>query len=258
MMNNHPQIVQGYVTHERLSPRTHSIKSRTFYLRVPIRSIFYATPNDKPQWGNWIFGINRKSLISLNDEDHGSGGNIKIWLKNILIEHELENVIDGEIWLVCFPRVLGYQFKPVSFWFCENKLGELVAVLAEVHNTFGEHHTYVLKPPLGHAVFKIGDVISTPKCFYVSPFLSVTGHYQFQFNYDKTTKRDFARIDYFTDQLVLKTLMTGVATPLTTRAALRVLFKYPFISLRIITQIHLNALVLWAKKIPLTLSERNK
>jgi uncharacterized protein len=258
MMNNHPQIVQGYVTHERLSPRTHSIKSRTFYLRVPIRSIFYATPNDKPQWGNWIFGINRKSLISLNDEDHGSGGNIKIWLKNILIEHELENVIDGEIWLVCFPRVLGYQFKPVSFWFCENKLGELVAVLAEVHNTFGEHHTYVLKPPLGHAVFKIGDVISTPKCFYVSPFLSVTGHYQFQFNYDKKTKRDFARIDYFTDQLVLKTLMTGVATPLTTRAALRVLFKYPFISLRIITQIHLNALVLWAKKIPLTLSERNK
>ena len=258
MMRNQPQIVQGYVTHERLSPKAHALKSRTFYVRVPIRSIFYATSNDKPQWGNWIFGINRKSLISLNDEDHGSGESIKRWLNRMLTEHELENIADGEIWLVCFPRVLGYQFKPVSLWFCENKLGELVAVFAEVHNTFGQHHTYVLRPPLGHEFFKTGDVISTPKCFYVSPFLSVTGHYQFQFHYDKKTKRDFSRIDYYTDQLVLKTLMTGVAAPLTRHSALKALVTHPFISLKIITQIHLNALVLWAKKIPLTLSERNK
>ncbi|MDA1332362.1 MAG: DUF1365 domain-containing protein [Proteobacteria bacterium] len=257
-MKNSPQLVEGYVTHERISPRIHSLTSKAFYLRVPIRSIFYTCKQDKPKWGNWVFGINRKSLISLRDEDHGFGDNIKNWLAETLKKNKLEKTVDGEIWLVCFPRVLGYQFKPVSFWYCENKNNELVAVFAEVHNTFGERHTYILKPKSGETYFKIGDVISTPKSFYVSPFLSVTGHYQFQFNYDQKTKRDFARIDYFSDRLILKTYMTGIAAPLTTFSALKSLIKFPFISFKIITQIHLNAFILWIKKIPLTLSERNK
>jgi len=86
----------------------------------------------------------------------------------------------------------------------------------------------------------------------------ISGHYQFQFHYDQNTNRDFSRIDYYTDQLILKTYMTGVAAPLTNNSALKVLLKYPFITLKIIIQIHLNAVILWAKKIPLTLSERHK
>jgi DUF1365 family protein len=115
-----------------------------------------------------------------------------------------------------------------------------------------------LRPKTNQRRFKPGDVISTPKSFFVSPFLSISGHYQFQFHYDQNTNRDFSRIDYYTDQLILKTYMTGVAAPLTNNSALKVLLKYPFITLKIIIQIHLNAVILWAKKIPLTLSERHK
>ena len=86
----------------------------------------------------------------------------------------------------------------------------------------------------------------------------VIGHYEFQFNFDRTTARDFSRIDYYTDKLILKTYMTGKALPLTNLSALKVILKYPFITLKIIIQIHLNAFILWTKKIPLTLSERNK
>ena len=257
-MKNSPQIVEGYVSHERVSPRIHSLKSKTFYLRIPIRSLLLDRDRNQPSHGNWIFGINRKSLISIHNEDHGSGDNIKNWLSETLKNNNLEDTVDGEIWLTCFPRVMGYQFKPVSFWFCENKDNELVAVLAEVHNTFGERHTYVLRPKTNQRRFKPGDVISTPKSFFVSPFLSISGHYEFQFHYDRNTNRDFSRIDYYTDQLILKTYMTGVAAPLTNNSALKVLLKYPFITLKIIIQIHLNAVILWAKKIPLTLSERHK
>ncbi|MBA4739927.1 MAG: DUF1365 domain-containing protein [Burkholderiales bacterium] len=257
-MENYPQIVEGYVSHERVSPRAHALTSKTFYLRIPIRSVLLNTEGRQSSYGNWIFGINRKSLISIHDKDHGSGNNIKSWLSETLKKNTLKDVVDGEIWLVCFPRVMGYQFKPVSFWFCENSNRELVAVLAEVHNTFGERHTYILKPEIGRRRFDSGDVISTPKSFYVSPFLSVKGHYQFQFNYNPTTHRDFSRIDYYTDELILKTYMTGIAVPLTNLSALKAILKYPFITLKIIIQIHCNALILWVKKIPLTLSERNK
>jgi DUF1365 family protein len=146
----------------------------------------------------------------------------------------------------------------VSFWFFENKEKELVAVFAEVHNTFGERHTYVLKPSENERTFQPGEIISTLKSFYVSPFFSIRGHYQFQFNFDYETRRDFARIDYLTDQMMLKTFMTGITKPLTSFLALKVLVKYPFMTLKIVAQIHLNALTLWLKKIPLTLSERNK
>ncbi|MDC1311569.1 DUF1365 domain-containing protein [Burkholderiales bacterium] len=257
-MKNLPQIVRGYVSHERLSPRTHTLMSKTFYLRLPIQSILSSTDQSQVIYGNWIFGINRTSLISIHDKDHGSGNSIKTWLSETLKENNLDSVVDGEIWLTCFPRILGYQFKPVSFWFCENKNHELVAVFAEVHNTFGERHTYVLKPQNGQQRFKPGDIISTPKSFYVSPFLSVAGHYKFQFNYDQTTRRDYSRIDYYNEGLILKTYITGLTDQLTNLNALNALLKYPFMALKIIIQIHFNAFILWTKKIPLTLSERNK
>jgi DUF1365 family protein len=257
-MKNSTQIVEGYVSHKRVSPRIHTLKSKTFYLRVPIKSLLLDRDRNESSQGNWIFGINRKSLISIRNEDHGSGGDIRNWLSETLKKNGLDNIVDGEIWLTCFPRVMGHQFKPVSFWFCENKNSDLVAVLAEVHNTFGERHTYVLQPETGQRRFFPGDIISKPKSFYVSPFLSISGHYQFQFHYDRTSNRDFSRIDYYTDQLMLKTYMTGIAAPLTNSSALKVLLKYPFLTLKIIIQIHLNAFILWTKKIPLTLSERHK
>ena len=258
-MSNKPQIITGHVFHERLHPRAHKLKNQVFYLRVPIRTLLKTTNSfDKKCWGNAILGINRKALISVNARDHGDGSGLSVWPEQILKDHGLLNLVDGEIWLSCFPRVLGYQFKPVSFWFCENKAEHLVAILVEVHNTFGERHTYVLTPKKGRAVIGFGETKIATKTFYVSPFLSVEGHYEFRFNFNKKTGHDFQRIDYITDQTVLKTKIQGVASPINTLNSILALLKYPLQSISIITSIHLNAFFLWCKKIPLTLSERKR
>lgn len=257
-MRNQIQIATGHVSHERLTPKRHFLKSRVFYLRIPIRSIYEDDEENTPSINSLIFGVNKPALVSVQDADHGDGSGLINWVRKKLVEHKLETEVDGEIWLTCFPRVLGYQFKPVSFWHCENKEKKVVVILAEVHNTFGERHTYVLKPNEGHKYFTPGSTIASNKVFYVSPFLSIEGHYEFRFNYDEKKQLNFNRIDYYTDQLTLKTVMSGSVTNMTTKSILAALVTYPFFSLQIILSIHFHALRLWIKKIPLTLGERKK
>jgi DUF1365 family protein len=106
-------------------------------LRAPARAL------DEGAAGNWLFGVNRPALLSLHAADHGrAGSGVNAWLRGLLDEAGVQ--ADGEIWLHTFPRVLGYAFKPVSFWFCHRADGALAAVVAEVNNTFGERHCYLL------------------------------------------------------------------------------------------------------------------
>jgi hypothetical protein len=88
---------------------------------------------------------------------------------------------DGEVWLQCFPRVLGFVFNPISLWFCHDRAGKLIAVLAEVNNTFGERHNYLLTHADGRPI-RDGETIERRKVFHVSPFMAVDGHYRFRFH----------------------------------------------------------------------------
>src|SRR3982074_1008899 len=88
---------------------------------------------------------------------------------------------DGEIVLYAFPRMLGYVFNPVSFWVCHDTSGNVRAVLAEVHNTFGETHHYLLADENGRALVS-GETLSARKALHVSPFCAVQGHYAFRFH----------------------------------------------------------------------------
>ena len=120
---------------------------------------------------------NRFGLISFHDRDHGDGRSRQPGLARRTAGREGIADADGEVWLHCYPRVLGYIFKPVSFWYCHRADGSLAAVVVEVNNTFGERHCYLLAEP-GLA---FGRELRASKVFHVSPFCDVEGSYRFRF-----------------------------------------------------------------------------
>ena len=155
---------------------------------------------------------------------------------------------DGEVWLQTFPRVFGFVFNPVNFWYCKNKAGELIAVLAEVNNTFGESHRYLLFEPQG-AVISPDKPCVCKKVFHVSPFCEVQGDYQFYFSDDAHT--NLVKLDYYDNQgLVLKTAISGQFKPLDGGNLRRNLYRFPLLALKVFVGIHWEALILWLKKVP--------
>jgi uncharacterized protein len=95
------------------------------------------------------------------------------WM-NLLHKEGIDDAT-GEVWLQAFPRVLGHAFKPVSFWYAHRADGSLAAIVAEVNNTFGERHCYLLPEP------QYGQTMLAHKVFHVSPFCDVQGEYRFRF-----------------------------------------------------------------------------
>jgi len=228
-----------------------------------------------------LFAINRSALISMHAKDHGSGQAnepLSQWLLGLLEAHKVET--PQRIRLVAYPRVLGYQFKPVSFWFCEDAQGECTAIVAEVRNTFSGRHAYVLTPgqlesaamtigsraeghhtqgkslpidrktaAMSKSVLKNGQTLTTSKCFTVSPFCTISGEYRFRFyNGDD---RNLARIDYHdNDGLLLTTSMSGRRSALSRRNLLKFALGIPWQSLLVMLRIHWQAFLLWLKKVP--------
>ena len=135
------QLMVGQVMHRRLRPVINSFTYPVFYVQLPLKEL-NAT-------GGAFFSIDRFNLLSFYQKDHGprDGTALLPWIQSLLRQQGLPP--DGEIILQTFPRVLGYVFNPVSFWFCHNGAGELIAVLAEVNNTFGGTHSYLLHHPEG-------------------------------------------------------------------------------------------------------------
>ena len=151
----------------------------------------------------------------------------------------------GEVWLHCYPRVLGFTFKPVSFWYCHRADGNLRAVLVEVNNTFGERHCYLLDQPA------FGVEQRAAKVFHVSPFCPVEGGYRFRFMLTPDMQRTVARVD-FDDAHgpLIQTSVSGELEPLTPASSRRALWGYPLMTLGVITRIHLQAFKLFFKRAP--------
>ena len=231
------QIAIGMVRHLRLRPAAHRFEVATYFFLLPLRSL-RATPDA-------ALARNRFGLIAFHDRDHGDGrADCLAWLDEQLAREGVHDA-EGEVWLQTYPRVLGYTFKPVSFWFCERRDGSLAAVVAEVNNTFGERHCYLLAGP----ELAWGREQRAAKVFHVSPFCRIEGQYRFRFA--RSDSRIVARIDHDDSHgPLLLTSVSGAFAPATPARQRAAFFGQPLMTLGVITRIHWQALRLWAKRVP--------
>lgn len=231
------QLVHGQVMHARLRPVAHRFVYPLFYVRLNLARL------DECRSG-W-FGVDRWRPLSIRRSDYGprDGSNLELWMRTLLREHHID--ADGEIWLQTFPRVAGYAFNPVSFWHCHDAEGSLCAVLAEVNNTFGEHHRYLLR--VARRSDGTGTCIAI-KQMHVSPFCPVEGHYRFRFRLGGG--RHCTAIDYHDkDGVLLRAALTGRPVPMTGRALAGALLRYPLLGLGVVFRIHWQAFRLWRKRV---------
>lgn len=232
------RLVFGRVMHRRYTPVSNHFNYPVFFLLLNLAEL--------ERLDSWLFGINRHRLFSLHFKDYSEGEDPRIWVRQALWKQGVLDC-DGDIWLQTFPRLFGYLFNPVSFWYCTRRDGSVGAIIAEVNNTFGDKQLYLLTPNEKNGEFK---QIEVKKTMYVSPFYPVAGDYRFFFNTDFAKPR--VNIDYYLDDtLQLNTAIWGKAVPLSTSQLLLALFKQPLMSFGVIVKIHWQALRLWLKRIPL-------
>jgi len=244
-----PQIGFGQVRHARQRPAQHAFAYPSFFLYLPMRRLAQGRLE-----GPWQ--PNQRHAIGFYDVDHGDGrppaqGGALAWLDALLADHGIHDAC-GEVWLHCFPRVFGFAFKPVSFWFChrapDDQNGGLRAIVVEVNNTFGERHCYLLDAP------RPGAELRADKVFHVSPFNRVEGHYRFRFLHSDAQQRSVARIEYWDDSPadtpLLTTSISGTLQPLRPSVLRQALWRYGPMTLLLVARIHWHALKLWAKRVP--------
>ena len=237
-----PLLMLGKVFHARLRPTRHHFAYPVLYCVLPLHALDAA---DRPG-----FGINRAALMAFHERDHGprDGSPLLPWLRS-LVAARLGNARAQEIhsvWLQSFPRMLGYVFNPVSFWYACRADGQVLTILAEVNNTFGEHHNYLLAHPDGRPIAD-GDRFERDKVFHVSPFFPVRGHYQFRFAL--AGDRPTVHIDYAdAGGDLLRTAIAGSPRPLTGRAVAHALATHPLFTFGVMARIHWQAAKLYFGK----------
>ncbi|WP_159911319.1 DUF1365 domain-containing protein [Pantoea sp. 18069] len=238
-----PLIGMGHVWHRRLRPVAHAFRYPSYFLLLPLRSL-----RDQP---SAALARNRRAGISFHDCDHGEGGGDALaWFDGVLQSEGIADA-DGEVWLHTFPRVFGYVFKPVSFWYAHRADGSLAAVLVEVNNTFGERHAYLLAGD----ELDWGREQTARKVFHVSPFCRIEGHYRFHFERTAAAAGSPAntrvRVDLHDDAgPLLHTSVAGTLQVLDAASIRRALFGMPLMTLGVVARIHWQALRLWRKRLP--------
>ena len=239
MINSY--IYNGTVIHKRFKPQEHYFKYKVFSLLIDLTELEELDKKIS------FFSLNRFNIISFYEIDHGArdGSSLADWVKQNLKANNIitENI---KIKLLCYPRILGYVFNPLSIFFVYDKDERLISILYEVKNTFGEQHTYVFR--VGNEKKLIQNNCS--KKFHVSPFIEMDCNYFFRVlnpaeklsviidQYDKEGKILFASQDGFRSDLTSINLMNSY-------------LKHPLMTFKIISAIHFEAFKLWVKGIKL-------
>lgn len=243
------ELLEGYVGHERMTPKKNRFRYGLFYALCPVTHNLPDTPR--------FFSFNRWNLLSMYTRDHGARDhtNWRTWIESQCAQLGVPLSQEDPVYLIAHPRVLGYAFNPISYWLICNADNNLKAVLCEVHNTFGDTHNYLLSRPDG-APFNANDVFEAQKKLYVSPFnLVERGSYTFTFEWSQKGFRSIINF-YDAHTHILNTAMWGQRRPMTDFGILSVLFRYPLMTLHVVVRIHYQALRLYLKGVPHTLEHR--
>ena len=238
-MIKNSSIYKGSVIHKRFKPKFHYFKYKVFSLLLDISELDFLNKNLK------IFSYNKFNIISFYDLDHGprDGTSIKKWVIKNLRKNHIKTQ-DIKIKILCYPRIFGYVFNPLSVFFIYDKNSNLVSILYEVKNTFGEQHTYIFKIKKKNKLYQH----TCKKKFYVSPFIEMNCTYYFKIlkpnnkisiiinQYDKNGKILFASQD-------------GTKVKLDNKNLIKSYLNHPLMTFKIILAIHYEAFKLWTKGI---------
>ena len=231
------ELLVGQVMHRRFFPVRYRFVYGVYSLLLDLDRVGEVAA--RCRW----FSHNRFNLIAFHDRDHGpgDGSSPKAWLLGHIARLDLSIAVD-RVEIQSFPRVLGFGFNPLSVWYCFGPAGKLAAILCEIHNTFGERHSYLLH--------RHGEPMEWPVChshakgFHVSPFVGMQADYRFRFS----RQGDDSSIvihEYQDKALMLVAVQRGSHRPLDDSNLLRAALAYPFLTLKVVAMIHWQALKIW-------------
>ena len=229
-------IYKGFVTHRRFKPLRHYFSYKTFSILFDLKEI------EDLHKKIGIFSFNKFNIFSFYNKDHGSrdGNDLTEWVKKNLKNYNLDFNV-SKIKLLCFPRVLGYVFNPLSIFYCYDE-NVLKAILYEVKNTFNEQHTYVF--PVNNS-----SKIITQQCnkkFYVSPFIEMNTFYNFRLTEpDENIRILIKQTDK--EGKVLVACQVGNKQTMSFKNLLVNFFTHPMMTFKIMISIHYEALRIWKK-----------
>jgi len=230
----------GEVMHARLKPIGHRFSYRVMSLLIDLDRL------DAADRLSPLFGVNRAALYSFNEADHGErdGTSLRAYAQRRAAERGID-LTGGRVLLLCYPRLLGYTFNPLSVYFCYRAGGALALVIYEVRNTFGDIHAYVLPVRQGQ-ISAAGVRQSQEKLFYVSPFIEMAMRYHFRvLPPGRQVKLRILETDG--EGPLLAATFNGHRRDLNTAELLRSFVALPLVTLKIMAAIHWEALRLWLK-----------
>ncbi|MCG7914008.1 MAG: DUF1365 domain-containing protein [Candidatus Thiodiazotropha lotti] len=239
MCDRQSRIYLTQVMHQRLFPVNYRFSYPVFSLLIDLNRI------DEECRSLSLLSLDRFNLLSFNRKDHGprDGSCLKNWATQLLVSQNID-IGNGSIKLLCFPRILGYAFNPISIWYCYHSDGSLKALICEVNNTFKEHHFYL--------IHNQGDKLSWPvnatkkKQFHVSPLISMNGEYHFSFHKPGKCIGVVIR-EYQNDRLMLTASQAGYSYPLIDSQLLYALVRTPLMTFKVVLAIHWQALKIWLR-----------
>jgi DUF1365 family protein len=232
-------IYNGQVIHKRFKPKVHYFKYKVFSLLLDLSELEILDKKVN------FFSFNKFNLISFHEKDHGErdGSSLKLWVQKNLEKNNIQHK-DIKIKILCYPRIFGFVFNPLSVFYVYNLEGQLISILYEVKNTFGEQHTYIFK------VLKDSNLIQNncSKKFHVSPFIEMNCNYFFRLL--KPGNKISVIIDqYDSEDKILYASQDGIRSDFNTKQLIKSYLKHPIMTFKIIIAIHYEAFKLWAKGI---------
>ncbi|BET26918.1 hypothetical protein EV673_2416 [Limnobacter thiooxidans] len=241
---NEVKMAWGQVLHHRELPKPNGFRTGACFVRLVFSETEGKTRHRYPV-------IDGKGIVSVSATNYGlEPHDLKfpdfVAQLNARMEAETGETLNGPVHLHTFPKVLGYVFNPVSFWYFHNDKQRCRVILCEVNNTFGERHFYLLNAPDTEAALNRGMLLHATKEFHVSPFFPVSGRYEFRFV--SSENHSLARINYFEGAAQqLSTSVSGKLVHPTTPLWGKTLLKYGWFTLAVVLKIHWQAVKLLFK-----------